>query len=615
VELGARLTRPVLLGQLRVAGFRSHLGRRVQQLVHLEGRVWARPPRLGAAMMKVFGPMVMTIIVVLCTAWAAPQALTRGDSMKTIKQNWKRSLATFALLAAFNGSEATAAVAQSDKPEPPPPPAPEVTAAAPATPADSGASSHGVDAASPQQGPSLLLTGRVPVRLYTKEMQAKEGFRRRDGLQVPPPDSSASFSNSVEAAAAFRKRYGLDGSAGQPASVRTAGAAEKPVRGVKLEAKLKQIVLPEVTFDNLPLGEVLRVLSDESVKRDPDKAGVNFLINPNFRPVALTGTVDPATGLPLAVQTEQFDVAAVAVKFNLPLRNVTMKDLLDAIVMVADRPIEYLLEDYAVVFSAKPETVAGQAVVVTRPGIVPEPVQAFSPKPNILPIVTEQPSSRGSKLEFSGKAHRPAAELADAKPQTFNIDFGTGPTSEQVGPAVAGRAGDVWNCVTIGFNDHHTVSDLKFAGGDPSPIEVEMINLGGAWGSGGAMGVKSPMFNTYSYPTGNKGGDSTVILHRVPAGKYTVYIYGHGPNPIYYGDYTLTVGERNYGRKKTSHKMDAIRNTKWAEGSQYVKFSNVKVGEAEEIEILIQPGGTVTDSHGRTFADAMICGLQLVPVK
>jgi hypothetical protein len=46
-----------------------------------------------------------------------------------------------------------------------------------------------------------------------------------------------------------------------------------------------------------------------------------------------------------------------------------------------------------------------------------------------------------------------------------------------------------------------------------------------------------------------------------------------------------------------------------------VKFSGVKVSEGEEIEILIQPGGTVTDPHGRTFADAMICGLQLVPVK
>jgi hypothetical protein len=200
------------------------------------------------------------------------------------------------------------------------------------------------------------------------------------------------------------------------------------------------------------------------------------------------------------------------------------------------------------------------------------------------------------------------------QPQTFNLDFGASPPSKQVGPAAAGSAGDYWNGVAVAFDDHHTESDLKFAGGDPSPIEVEMINLGGCWTSGGAMGVKSAMFDTFNYPTGNRGGNSTVILHYVPAGKYHVYIYGHNPNPIYYGDYTLTVGTREYGRKQTSHKLDAVQNTKWVEGSQYVKFSNVKVGEGEEFEVLIQPGGQVTDASGRTLADAMICGLQLIPV-
>ena len=200
------------------------------------------------------------------------------------------------------------------------------------------------------------------------------------------------------------------------------------------------------------------------------------------------------------------------------------------------------------------------------------------------------------------------------KPQALNIDFGSGSPSEQTGPAVVGGAGDFWNSVAVPANDHHTASNLKFAEGDPSPIEVEMTNLGGGWGNGGAMGVESPMYNTYNYPTGNRGGDSTVILRQVPPGKYALYIYGHGPDPLYYGDYTLTVGTRNYGRKQTSHKEDAIQNTKWVEGSQYVKFPNVKVGEGEEVAVLIRPGAQVTEPSGRTFADAMICGLQLVPV-
>jgi hypothetical protein len=575
---------------LRVSGFRSHLGRRVQRLVRLEGRAWSPPPRLGAAMMRIFGPMAMTVIVVLCTAWAAPQALTTGDSMKMMQLNWKRSLATLALLAAFNGPEASVAVAQSDKPEPPPAPAPEVAPAPPALPAEPRATSEATEAPAAPKPPA-------------------------------PPAAAATDANDAQARETFRARYGLGGGFAGAVPPRPLRQPQQPARGSKTEAKLKQIVLPEITFDGLPLAEVLKVLSDESIKRDPDKAGVNFLINPNVPSVAPAGAVDPATGLPLAAPAEQFDVTAVAVKFNLPLRNVTMKDVLDAIVIVADHPLEYTLEDYAVVFSAKPETFAGAPVMFAPPGGVPEPPQAFSPAPdpfrptpNLRPMrLPEQPSPPGNKPDLR-KAQRPSAELADVKPQAFNIDFGSGSPSEQVGPAAVGHAGDFWNGVAVPSNDHHTESDLKFAGGDPSPIEVEMINLGGCWGSRGAMGVKSPMLDTCNYPTGNRGGDSTVILRQVPPGKYAVYIYGHGTVPLYYGDYTLTVGTRNYGRKQTSHKMDAIENTKWVEGSQYVKFPNVKVGEGEEVEVLIRPGAQVTEPSGRTFADAMICGLQLIPV-
>ncbi|MGO8925860.1 MAG: M56 family metallopeptidase [Limisphaerales bacterium] len=583
VELGARLTGLVLLGELRVSGFRSHLGRRVQRLMHVEGRAWSPPPRLGAALTRIFGPMAMTVIVVLCTAWAAPQALTTGNSMKMMQLNWKRSLATFALLAAFNGPEASVAVAQSDKPAPPPTPAPEVAPAPPALPADPSANSEATEASAAPKPPSPPAGAATD----TKDARALEAFRARYGLHVPrrPPHQ-----------------------------------AEKPAHGSKTEAKLKQIVLPEIGFDGLPLGEVLKILSDEALKRDPDKTGVNFLINPNIPSVARMGAVDPFTGLPPAAPAEQLDLASVNVKFNLPLCNVTMKDVLDAIVVVADHPIEYSLEDYAVVFSAKSQGVASNPDNSARPDLVPELPQPlrptpnpFRPRPDFVPMAPEQPSPPDNKPATPREPFESTGEPVEVKPQAFNIDFGSASPSEQVGPAAAGRAGDFWNTVAVPFNDHHTESDLKFVGGEPSPIEVEMINLGGCYGSRGVMGVKSPMLDTCNYPTGNRGGDSTVILRQVPPGKYAVYIYGHGTVPLYYGDYTLTVGTRNYGQKQTSHKMDAIENTKWVEGSQYVKFTNVKVGEEEDMEVLIRPGAEVTEPSGRSFADAMICGLQLIP--
>ena len=196
----------------------------------------------------------------------------------------------------------------------------------------------------------------------------------------------------------------------------------------------------------------------------------------------------------------------------------------------------------------------------------------------------------------------------------FNIDFGPGKgeLSKQTGPAAAGQEGDFWNTVAIGFNNDHTESGLKLANGQPSDIAVELVNLGGAWGSSGKMGVKSPMLDSFNYPANNQGGNSQVILSHVPAGTYSLYLYGHGASPSYYGDYQVTVGGRDYGRKKTSQGADAAGNSEWVEDSQYVRFPAVEVGAGEKVEILIRPGGQQIEG-GRSFADAIICGLQLVP--
>ncbi len=488
-------------------------------------------------------------------------------------KNWKRTWAAVTLLAAAGGPEATLLAAQPEIPPPPP-----------------------VAAPAPQAAPAPAIPVPPP-----------------PSVAAPPPVAPADATAATEA---FRRRYGLAPGPIMPVAAPAPPAIEdeQPKRGAKLEAKLKQILMPEIAIDGLPLNEVLRLLSDESRKRDPEKIGVNFLINPNSPPVALTGAVDPATGLPVATPGEALDMSSVLIQFNLPLRNVSMKDVLDAIVTVADHPIEYKIEDYAVVFSAKPQMVSGQPVRVapaTASMQVPPrvPARPFTPRP-WSPII-----SRARQGESPWRPTITREALSDTKPQTFDVDFGSSVPSEQVGPAAAGRPGDFWNPVSEGFNDHYIRSDLKFANGDPSPIAVEMINLGGGWGCMGQMGVKAPMLDHFNYPTGNRGGNSTVILHQVPPGKYTVYIYGHGTTALYYGDYTLTVGSKNYGRKQTSHKLDAVRNTQWVQGSQYVKFSNVKVPLGEDVEILIQPGGLSTDALGRTFTDAMIAGLQLIPAK
>jgi hypothetical protein len=102
------------------------------------------------------------------------------------------------------------------------------------------------------------------------------------------------------------------------------------------------------------------------------------------------------------------------------------------------------------------------------------------------------------------------------------------------------------------------------------------------------------MLDTFNYPANNRGGNSQVILHQVPPGKYDLYIYGDNPVPLYYGDYTLTVGGRSYGRKTTFQEGDSGQSTEWVEGSQYVKFAGVKVAPGDKVEILIRPGGETT---------------------
>ncbi|MCX6928460.1 MAG: hypothetical protein NT154_35415, partial [Verrucomicrobia bacterium] len=138
--------------------------------------------------------------------------------------------------------------------------------------------------------------------------------------------------------------------------------------------KLDRIRLDRVSFDRLPLREVVRLLADESRKRDPEKRGINFLLTLKTRsePQAAAATLGP-DGQPLAAApTEQVDVGAISINLNPPLTNMRLADVLDAIVKVADRPIKYAIEGYAIVFSPRGHETP------------PLYVQTFRVDPNIL---------------------------------------------------------------------------------------------------------------------------------------------------------------------------------------------------------------------------------------
>ena len=101
--------------------------------------------------------------------------------------------------------------------------------------------------------------------------------------------------------------------------------------------KLDRIRLDQLKFDKLPLREVINVLIEMSKRGDPDHKGINFLVNPNPAP--------SPTG-------EQVDPSSVTVTIDPALKDVRLWPALDAIVLCADQPIHYSIEDYGVMFGA-----------------------------------------------------------------------------------------------------------------------------------------------------------------------------------------------------------------------------------------------------------------------
>ncbi|HEU0010096.1 MAG TPA: hypothetical protein VFT34_09810, partial [Verrucomicrobiae bacterium] len=121
--------------------------------------------------------------------------------------------------------------------------------------------------------------------------------------------------------------------------------------------KLSTIRLDPVKFDAIPLNQVLENIKKDAKNRDPDKKGINIIISTTADPPAAGPgpAIDPATGLPVAGAAAgvEADISATTVKIDPELNDVTLGQVLDIIVKVADRPIKYSVEDYGVIFSLR----------------------------------------------------------------------------------------------------------------------------------------------------------------------------------------------------------------------------------------------------------------------
>jgi type II secretory pathway component GspD/PulD (secretin)/tetratricopeptide (TPR) repeat protein len=245
---------------------------------------------------------------------------------------------------------------------------------------------------------TLVRDGKL---LYEAGKYEEAGVKLEQAIKLDPNNQGAIYYLNLVKQATYAREEQLHAVDSASRIVQVAKAWESPMRGQQLPVpnryastnlihtgpgreaivnKLNLIRLNSVFYDGLPLSEVVRNLSEQSKLRDPEKIGVNFLINPNqdnspetvgtvtgtggnpFNPNGIpqqpaATQIDPNTGLPItagaASAAEQVDVNSVVIKINPALNDVTLGEALDAIVQVADHPIKYSIEDYAVVFSAR----------------------------------------------------------------------------------------------------------------------------------------------------------------------------------------------------------------------------------------------------------------------
>jgi beta-lactamase regulating signal transducer with metallopeptidase domain len=107
--------------------------------------------------------------------------------------------------------------------------------------------------------------------------------------------------------------------------------------------KLDKIVLDAIVWDGLPLREVVRELNDQARRLDPDKRGINFMVNPNVAQATPTGGGENLND----------DVIV-----HLALHKVRLVDVVEAVCKVAvsstGTRVKYSVQDYAVVFLERP---------------------------------------------------------------------------------------------------------------------------------------------------------------------------------------------------------------------------------------------------------------------
>jgi hypothetical protein len=188
----------------------------------------------------------------------------------------------------------------------------------------------------------------------------------------------------------------------------------------------------------------------------------------------------------------------------------------------------------------------------------------------------------------------------------LNIDFGSHQNPFlhfKTGPAAIGKnTDDQWNLYSRddgqgGWRANGELSNLLWSDGSNSAIRLAVENAAGAWYTFNS----DPMFESYLYPL-SRIGNIRAEISRLPAGRYDLLVYAHGQIPSENGIIEVSTESVSYGSQSTATSQGWDPGF-WVEGGQFVRFTNVIVGEGETLEINSLPGQSQL---------AVINGLQLI---
>lgn len=127
--------------------------------------------------------------------------------------------------------------------------------------------------------------------------------------------------------------------------IRTSTGREKIVR------KLNRIQFDRFgPYAGLPLSEIVRALNQQTAEFDSDKTGIHFFMAGNSD--GRQPTIDANTGLP-SKNTDPTGADINSVIINIDLTNVRLTDVLDGILLSANKPIQYSVLDNGIVFSSR----------------------------------------------------------------------------------------------------------------------------------------------------------------------------------------------------------------------------------------------------------------------